>query len=495
MAHRASSAARTQLDDPLRELRMIGMTGVSLALGLLIYLSWRGLPVLLLAPAMALVAVLFSQAPLLASYTQVFMPAMGGFLIQFFPLFLLGAVFGKLMEATGSAEALAEWIVDRLGQANTIPAVVLACAALTYGGVSLFVVAFAVQPLAAALFERARLPPELIPAAIALGAFTFTMTALPGTPAIQNAIPMPYFGTTAFAAPGIGLVASLIMLGLGLLWIGRRAATWGGGIGLASKPYAAPFPSGASGASRSAAQTKPDACALPPVWLAALPIGLVVGLNLVFAFLVLPRLDAGYLAEPRFGATSLQAVQGLWSILIALALSIVAMIALNRRRLISLKASLEDGAAAAAAPALNTASLVGFGAVIASLPAFGLIRDAVLGLAPGNPLISLAVAVNILAGITGSASGGMSIALQTLGATYLELGQAAGVHPDLLHRITAIATGGLDSLPHNGAVITLLGVCKMTHQQAYKDIFVVACLVPIVALAAVIALASVTGSF
>lgn len=171
---------------------MTGMLGILVALGLLIYLSYRGLSVLLLAPLMALFAVALDGAPLLASYTQVFMPAMGAFIIQFFPLFLLGALFGKLMDDTGSARALAEWIVARLGEANTIPAIVLACAVLTYGGVSLFVVAFAVYPIAAAMFERANLPRALIPASIALGAFTFTMTALPGTPAIQNAIPMPY---------------------------------------------------------------------------------------------------------------------------------------------------------------------------------------------------------------------------------------------------------------------------------------------------------------
>ncbi len=475
---------------------MIGIFGALLALGLLILLSWRGLPVLLLAPLMALVAALFGGAPLLASFTQVFMPAMGGFLVQFFPLFLLGALFGKLMEDTGSAQALAQWIVARLGEANTIPAVVLACAALTYGGVSLFVVAFAVFPIALALFERARLPLELIPASIALGAFTFTMTALPGTPAIQNAIPMPYFGTTAFAAPGIGLTASSIMLGLGLLWLMRRAAGWKAGTepaaaaaAMGAQESASIRPSHAEGAVDQAS------AAIPPPWLAALPIGLVIVANLVFASVLLPRLDTSYLAESRYGATSFEAVRGVWAIIIALAIAIAAMIALNRPRLADLKGTLEAGANAAALPALNTAALVGFGAVIASLPAFGIIRDLVLGIAPGNPLNSLAVAVNILAGITASASGGMSIALQTLGATYLELGRAAGIHPDLLHRITAIATGGLDSLPHNGAVITLLGVCGMTHSQAYKDIFVVACLIPILALAAILVIARFTGSF
>jgi H+/gluconate symporter-like permease len=156
---------------------------------------------------------------------------------------------------------------------------------------------------------------------------------------------------------------------------------------------------------------------------------------------------------------------------------------------------LNDGANASVLPVFNTASLVGFGAVIASLAGFALIRDAVLGMAPGNPLVSLAVAVNVLAGITGSASGGMSIALQTLGPTYLELAEKAGIAPELLHRVTAVATGGLDALPHNGAVITLLAICGLTHRQSYADIFVVAVLAPLVALVAIVLLGSWVGGF
>ncbi|MDP3172714.1 MAG: GntP family permease, partial [Polaromonas sp.] len=200
------------------------IAGILLSLVLLMWLAYRGISVLILAPLLALLAVLLSpDAPLLASYTQVFMRALGGFVIAFFPLFLLGALFGKLMQASGAARVLALAIVARLGERRAVSSVVLACALLTYGGVSLFVVAFAVYPIAVELFRAANLPKRLIPATIALGAFTFTMTALPGTPAIQNAIPMPYFGTTPFAAPGLGLLAGLLMLVLGLAWLSHRA--------------------------------------------------------------------------------------------------------------------------------------------------------------------------------------------------------------------------------------------------------------------------------
>ncbi|HVL57197.1 MAG TPA: GntP family permease, partial [Burkholderiaceae bacterium] len=202
---------------------MIGLLGLLAALGLLIFFAYRGVSVLLLAPAMALLAALASGAPLLASYTQVFMASTGSFIVSYFPLFLLGAVFGKLMEDSGAAEAIADGIVRRLGGDRAMLSVVLSCAVLTYGGVSLFVVAFAVYPIAAALFRQAGIPKRLIPATIALGAFTFTMTALPGTPAIQNAIPMPFFGTTPFAAPLLGIITALVMFGLGQGWLQRRA--------------------------------------------------------------------------------------------------------------------------------------------------------------------------------------------------------------------------------------------------------------------------------
>jgi H+/gluconate symporter-like permease len=484
-----------------------GVLGILAALGLLIYLSYRGVSVLLAAPLTALAAALATGgAPLLATYTQVFMPALGQFAVLYFPLFLLGALFGKLMDDSGSARVIAEGIVGRLGRERSILAVVLACAVLTYGGVSLFVVAFAVYPIAVALFREARVPKRLIPASIALGAFTFTMTALPGTPAIQNAIPMPYFDTTPFAAPGLGVIAGAIMLAGGMLWLGRRekaASRAGEGFGPEEEPHR-PQPSKelrehALGEGYDVMELCGEGelpCRREPGFGAAvLPVALVIGLNYLFAEWLLPRLDTAYLALPLYGATSFASVRGVWAIIAALVLSSAALVALHRKSIPSLKRSLDDGASASVLPLFNTASLVGFGAVVASLPAFAVVRDAVLGIAPGNPLISLSVAVNLLAGMTGSASGGMSIALQTLGETYREMGRAAGISPELLHRVTSIATGGLDALPQNGAVITLLTICKLTHRQAYADIFAVAVAVPILALAVVVVLGTAFGAF
>ena len=444
------------------------------ALVLLIAGAWRGISVLVLAPVLALLAALASGAPVLAGYTQIFMQAAGGFVVAFFPLFLLGALFGKVMEASGAAARLASAIAAALGPKNAILAVVIACAVLTYGGVSLFVVAFAAWPLARALFAQTDLPARLIPATIALGAFTFTMTALPGTPSIQNAIPMATFGTTLFAAPGLGLIAGAVMLGLGVLWLQLRVRMLAG-----DAPPDAP---------ETPARDQPLA-----LWVALLPIVSVGVVTLAMGSLILPALDTSYLANPAYGATELSRVKGLWSVITALGIALALALILSRPP--QIMRVLNSGAESALLPLFNTASLVGFGAVIATLPGFEVLRISLEGLSGGHVLISAALSSGALAGITGSASGGMSIALDVLGPALLAQAVDQGIDPALLHRVVAVATGGLDTLPHNGAVITLLGICGMTHRQAYGDIFVVAVIVPTFACALIIGLGMMFGSF
>lgn len=461
----------------------MGTLGILLSLALLMFLAYRGYNVLILAPLMALLAVLFAgdAALMLPTYTQVFMKSLGGYLIQFFPLFLLGAIFGKLMDDSGSARAIAQGIVTRLGRERAILAIVLACGLLTYGGVSLFVVAFAVYPIGTALFREAGIPKRLLPGAIALGAFTFTMTALPGTPAIQNAIPSPFFGTDAFAAPILGLIGGLIMLGLGSWWLAAQART----LMAAGEGYG----------SHKDDPTEQGGLPVTGFWLALLPILLVIALNFLMAKQVLPNLDTSYLAKPEFGGLQdAKSVIGIWSIIVALGAAVLLLIGLHWRRWVDLKQSLNDGTFGSMLPILNTASEVGYGTVIASLAGFVVIRDLVLSV-PGNPLVSEAVAVNILAGITGSASGGMSIALKTLGAQYLEMANAAGISPELLHRVAAMASGCMDTLPHNGAVISLLAICKLTHRDSYRFIFMNTVIFPLLALVVVITLGSLFGSF
>jgi H+/gluconate symporter-like permease len=482
----------------------MGLLGILVALSLLMWLSFRGWSILLLAPAAALLAAAVSGEPLLAHLTQVFMAGGAQFLAQFFPLFLLGALFGKLMEDSGSVEAIARFMTERLGAHRAVLAVVLGGAIVTYGGVSLFVAIFVLVPMAQGLFKSANIPRRLMPAAIALGTMTFTMSALPGTPALQNAIPMPFFGTTPFAAPGLGIIAAAIMLTFGLWWLARaeRAARrtnegFEVGKGVESSTDDRGLRERAVIASEFDPAEIPHgrhAESLPSVPIALLPLVVVIVVNFIMSVTVLPRLDTSFLAEEKWGATSLAAVGGVWSVVVALFVATLTLIAFNYRRLPSVRESMDAGANASVLPALSVASLVGFGAVIAALPAFVLVREWVLSIG-GGPLVSLAVATNILAALTGSASGGMTIALDALGDTYLRLAGEYGINPELLHRVTVMSAGTLDSLPHNGAVVTLLAVCGVTHKAAYLDLFVVAIVGALVALCSVIALGSAFGSF
>lgn len=456
---------------------MLGVIGIIIALGLLMYLAYRGISVLILAPALALLAAMFSGGtPLLATYTQVFMKNLAGYAQTYFPVFLLGAIFGKIMEDSGSAKAIAHYVANKVGKQRAILAVVLSCAILTYGGVSLFVVAFAVYPVAAHLFKEAGIPKRLIPGSIALGAFTFTMTALPGTPQIQNAIPMPFFGTDAWAAPIIGLVASAIMFGGGMLWLtsrAKKAAAKGEGYG----------------DHKNETFTEVDNTNLPNFFVAMLPIILVLVINFILSRYYFPHINADYLAQDAYGKTNISKVAGIWSLIISLIIAVIVGIIVNRKRFKDVKDSVNKGVFGSMLPILNTASEVGFGNVIATLAAFEIIKTAILGIS-SNPLISEAISVNVLAGITGSASGGMSIALGALGKQYMEMATQMGINPEALHRIAAIACGGLDTLPHNGAVITLLAITGLTHKDSYIDIGMIATVIPIVAVIVAIILAS-----
>jgi len=484
----------------------MGLLGILVGLALLVLFAFRGWTVLLLAPAAALVAAAFGREPLLANWTQIFMGSAARFLAQFFPIFLLGAIFGKLMDDTGSVSAVADFMTKSLGERRAILAVVLAGAFVTYGGVSLFVAFFVLSPMAQALFRAAAVPRRLMPAAIVLGTSTFTMSALPGTPSIQNAIPMPFFGTTPFAAPGLGIIAAAIMLGFGLWWLARaEAAARRAGEGYGSEALVTVDKAADDEIVRERATTAREfdpaeihhgdrSTLTPPVFFAALPLVIVVAVNLLMSLVVLPRFDFSYLTEERWGATSIAAVAGVWSVILALAAAIATVILCNRSRLRSLRQSMDAGANASVLPALSVASLVGFGAVIAALPAFAIVRDWVLAI-EGGPLVSLAVATNVLAALTGSASGGLTIALDALGQTYMTIAAHTGLSPALMHRVAVIGSGTLDILPHNGAVVTLLAVCGATHRESYFDIVMVGIVNAILALVTVIVLGTAFGSF
>jgi H+/gluconate symporter-like permease len=481
----------------------MGLIAILVGLGLLIWLAYRGVSVLIVAPAAALLVALLSGQPLLANWTETFMSGAAGFMAQWFPMFLLGGLFGKLMNDSGSITSIARFLTERLGTRRTMLAVVMASAVVTYGGVSVFVAFFVLVPMAKEMFRAADLPRRLIPAAVGLGAFTFTMSVLPGSPSVNNAIPMPFFGTTTFAAPGLGIIASVIIMAIGMWWLTRaEAAARRAGEGYGTEPGSEAVIAetdrvrAAAAGDFDTAEIGHGACSAegPSFALAVLPLALVIVTNFLMSLVVLPLLDFGFLAEEAWGGTSIGAVAGIWSVVVALFVATLAVIIINYRRLPDLLGSLDAGAVSSVLPILTISSLVGFGAVIAAQPAFATVREAVLGV-PGGPLVSLTVAMNVLAGLTGTASGGMAIALNALGEHYMQLAAEYGIAPALLHRVTTISAGTLDALPHNGTVLLLLQISGLTHRESYPDMVMTVIVTVIVALLVVLALGSVFGSF
>ncbi|WP_053363164.1 GntP family permease [Bacillus sp. FJAT-27251] len=423
------------------------MLGIILGLVVLMVLAFLGWSIIWVAPIAAGVVALTGGLDLLEAYTDTYMSGFVGFAKKWFPVFMLSAIFGKLMEDTGMARSVAVALSRLMGTKRAILGVLLSSAVLTYGGISLFVVVFAVYPLALSLFREANISRRLLPATIALGAFTFTMTALPGTPQIQNLIPMPYFQTTAMAAPVMGIVSALIMGICGyyyLIWRQKQMAANG-------EVYDEPN-------DKSILKVEGS---VPNVLLSLLPL-----LTVLITLNVLE-----------------------WDIVIALLAGILLILILNISKIKGFVKSINAGAAGSITAIINTSAAVGFGTVVQAVPGFKKLTDMLVGI-PGNPLISEAVAINLLAGATGSASGGMGIALEALGAKYYELSMTSGIAPEAFHRIASLSSGGLDVLPHNGAVLTLLTITGMTHKDSYKDIAVVAIIIPIIATAVAIVLAA-----
>ncbi len=437
-----------------------------IVLGALIFLmlvAYRGYSVILFSPVAALGAVLLTDPSLVAPmFSGVFMEKMVGFVKNYFPVFMLGAVFGKVIELSGFSKSIVSAVIALIGRERAMLSIVMVCAILTYGGVSLFVVVFAVYPFAAEMFRQSDIPKRLIPCTIALGAFTFTMDALPGTPQIQNIIPTTFFKTTTWAAPWMGLLGSLFILGVGLYYIeSRRRAAQARAEGYGTDPRNEPEPF--------------EAEQLPNPLIAIIPLVVVGIMNFVLTKAV-PRFY-GPVHEFTLGAgkpivTQISSVAAIWAVEGALLLGILTVIAFAWRPVL---AKFAEGSKAAVAgsllASLNTASEYGFGGVIAMLPGFVLISDALRSIP--NVLLNEAVSVTVLAGITGSASGGMSIALAAMSDSFIAAAEAAKIPLEVLHRVASMASGGMDTLPHNGAVITLLAVTGLTHKEAYGDIFAV----------------------
>jgi H+/gluconate symporter-like permease len=438
---------------------MLSLLGLLFGLALLVWLTMRGVELLIAAPLCALLVAAtsgFALFPQLAaegapSFTGAYMSGFVGFVQTWFFMFLLGSLFGKVMEASGAADSVARWIVERLGARHAVLAVVVACAVLTYGGVSLFVVAFSVYPMALSLFRVADVPRRFVPAALAFGSVTFTMTSA-GSPEIQNWIPTKFLGTTPYAGWEVSLVVALAMAFAGHLWLQwmiRRAVA-------AGEHYQS-----------RADDPSTEERELPAVWRGALPL---------LAVLVVSFIWHDSLKES--------------ALIVALGAGVVAGLLLNIRFLAGRMGAAATGGALGALIAIaNTAAVVGFGGVAKLTAGFQSAVDVMTHL-PGEPLIGAALAVSVIAGLTGSASGGQSIALPLIAPHYLD----QGVDPEALHRVVAIASGGLDSLPHNGYVVTTLrSICRESYSAAYPAVAALTVVVPVLGTALAVALFGLFG--
>ena len=455
------------------------------ALCFLMFVAYRGYSVILFAPVAALGAVLFTDPTLVAPmFTGLFMDKMVGFVKLYFPVFLLGAIFGKVIELSGFSKSIVASVIKVVGAERAMLSIVLVCAILTYGGVSLFVVVFAVYPFAAEMFKQGGIPKRLIPGTIALGAFTFTMDSFPGSPQVQNIIPTTFFGTNTWAAPWLGTIGGLMIFVAGMWYLDSRrkkAVALGEGYGMnhINEPEA------------------PDANEkLPHPLVALLPLVLVFGLNYVFGKLI-PQLygDASYtitlagLAKPI--TVPIAANATIWAVELALIVGILTVVATGYKTVLPKFAEGSRHAIGGSLLAvMNSASEFGYGAVMAALPGFIIVAETLRSIP--NPLVNEAVSITVLAGLTGSAIGGLSIALGAMADNFIAAAHAANIPLEVFHRIASMASGGMDTLPHNGAVITLLTVTGLTHRQSYRDIFAITLIKTFMA-GATIALFYMTG--
>lgn len=425
-------------------MEIFSIVGLLLAIVLLIYLAFKGVSLLVLSLALSVVVAVTSNINITEALTSNYMEGFMGFVGKYFLIFLFGAIFGKIMEDSGAAKSVAGGVLKITGKKrrlSVLTAIAFIAAALTYGGVSLFVVVFVIMPIARPIFKELDIPWPLFIGATFLGAGTFTMTMLPGTPQIQNIIPIPYLGTTATAAPIVGLVATAVIIPLGLWYLSRESKAY------QAKNIGYEETKGIEQSTPADSDVEVESNS-PSFIISIIPsIILLVSLNIVKI-----------------------------SIELSLALAIISGAILFKKYLTNLLNTFNVGSMNVASPILNTSAVVGFGSVVSGTLGFEVLAGAVMNI-PGHPLISFAIATNIIVGITGSASGGLGIALEALGSHYATL-----VNPEALHRIASISSGGLDTLPHNGAVVTGLAVAGLTHKEGYKPAFWICVVFPIIAL-------------
>lgn len=411
--------------------------GIIISLAFLMFGAMRGWPIIILAPVAAILAAITAGENAFLMYTETYMQGVGAYIMSWFPMFLLGAIFGELMKESGAAASIAKGIIGAIGAKRAIFAIMIAIVILVIGGVSIFTIVFAIYPFTLICFKEADLPQRLMPGVI-VGGIIVSESSVPGNPQIQNLIPTSMLGVSPMAAPIMGFSSFVLMFLLVLLYLNWEAKR------LKTKGYH--FEDERNELS-GFDYTKGG---LPNFWLSLLPIILIIMLLNVVG----------------------------WHPVISVSCGVLLLLALFFQHLYnSLAKSFTTGCSNAMPAIMNTACAVGFGSVVQVLPGFDRLVGMLEGLVQGNPYLFAYIAINILAGVSGSASGGMVIAINAIGKKML----ATGANPAALARVLAVSSVGLDTLPHNGAVITIINYCGQNHKKSYFPMFIVSVIIPCIA--------------
>ncbi|HEL1018103.1 TPA: GntP family permease [Streptococcus equi subsp. zooepidemicus] len=423
-------------------MEFLGPIGVLLGIIAIVYFSLKEIHITIAAPMATILVVLLNSMPLVESLLgkepNNYMGALGGYIMSYFAIFLLGSILAKLMEVSGATVSIAEFILKKVGYQNPyriLVAIFIISAILTYGGISLFVVMFAVLPLARSLFKKMDLSWNLIQVPLWLGIATFTMTILPGTPAIQNVIPIQYLNTSLTAALVPSILGSVGCIAFGLFYM-KRCLTKSLEVGENYATYTS--------------QTNEDTTerVLPPFVASILPLILLIVIAII-----------GSLLGDEFVKKNI--------IYVALLTGIISAIVLFNKYIDQKIATLSIGASGAVGPIFATASAVAFGSVVTAASGFDVFSDIILNI-PGPPVISLTVLTSAMAAITGSSSGALGIVMPNFAQYYLD----AGVSPEIIHRVAAVASNILTIVPQSGVFLTFLSLTGLSHKNGFKQTFI-----------------------
>ncbi|MEG2214338.1 MAG: hypothetical protein RRY09_01880 [Oscillospiraceae bacterium] len=399
--------------------------GVLIAFAVMIVLVYRKVPLALAGVIAGVVMCLLSGLDVLGTMKGDFMMAAANFVKSWFLLFLLCAIYAAAMDASGAAYSLGKWLAKLLGAKYALWGVSLAAFVLTYGGISCFVIVFAMYPIALVMFKEADISRNLIPAAIGAGAF-LAPNVMIGSPAICNIIPTEALGTTPMAAPMVSIICSIVLyVSANIYVILRNKSNHKRGIGFV--PTEKIIKTMEESESRQTVH---------PL-LASLPLFVIILTLNVLKF----------------------------DVLIAVVCGIVAAYALFWKRIDDKLGTFITGTQTGINSVMTVAPAVGLGSVVKATAIYGRMIDLVTNMS-GSPLISWAIASAALSCITSSGSGAEAILNATLAPTYLSM----GMNPEILHRITTTAILGTGNTPWNGTMCVTMAACDLTHKEAYLDI-------------------------